>query len=141
MRLASVSHSGPRQLLLPHTGASHLCFMHMEICRACVSSCVDTDECTSVLGGYALGSSLGILSSYLCPQLANRLWFLAATRLSPSTPGSICPFLALVPAGHKPPPLSHQEAWGGGQGQAEAGPELMANFPGRNRSSSFSRVY
>lgn len=118
----------------------------MEIWRARVSVCTDEywrciqmDGC--VYCACALGTSPGALSSYLCPQPSNRLWFLAATRLGPSTLGSSCLSLALIPARHRRSSLPHQEAWGGGQGQAEAGPELMANFPGRHRSSSFSRVY
>lgn len=98
------------------------------MCVNIVWCCIQMDGCVHWV--CALGTSLGILSSYLCPQPSNRLWFLAPGRLSPSTQGSSCHSLALSPAGQRPSRLPYQEAWGGGQGQAKAGPELMANFPG-----------
>lgn len=106
--------------LAAYTGASDLSLRHMEIWRACMSRHKHA---------YWSSTQMNACVPWVCPgdlrrdsEPSSRLWFLAATRLSPSTPGLICLFLALVPARRRPPLLPTKRPGVGGAGAGQGWP-------------------
>lgn len=99
----------------------------MEVWRACMSRCKHAYWCRTQMNASV---------PWVCPgdlhrdsEPSSRLWFLAAIRLSPSTPGSICLFLALVPAGRRPPLLPTKRPGVGGRGRPRLARSSWLIFP------------